>query len=203
MRRLKNVFYIIIGLLTGYMVISVIQNSYALFETDGIAIVEQDLAKWVITVNDVGVTSTTKKFEVTNFKYTTNEYINENKLAPGGSCYFDIVIDAKDTNVSVKYTINLDFSIIKNYEFIESEVIDLTNGDVIKTDKDQYTGVLDLEEIKEGQTKTLRVKLTWNNDENNNENDSELGLDENANISIPVSINLTQYTSEEIVPYKE
>lgn len=203
MRRLKNVFYIILALLTGYMAVSVVQNSYALFETEGVALVEQDLAKWVITVNDIGVTGSTKQFNVTNFKYTTDEYINENKLAPGGSCYFDIVIDANDTNVSVKYTIDLDFSIIQNYEFIESEVIDLTDGDVIRTDKDQYTGVLDLEEIKEGQTKTLRVKLTWNNNEENNENDSELGLDENANITIPVNVNLTQYTSEEIVPYNE
>lgn len=203
MKKLKNVFYIILALLTGYMAVSVVQNSYALFETEGVALVEQDLAKWVITVNDIGVTGSTKQFEVTNFKYTTDEYINENKLAPGGSCYFDIVIDAKDTNVSVKYTIDLDFSIIENYEFIESEVIDLTDGDVIRTDKDQYTGVLDLEEIKEGQTKTLRVKLTWNNNEENNENDSVLGLDENANITIPVNVNLTQYTSEEIVPYNE
>ncbi len=203
MRKLKNVFYIIIALLTGYMAVSVIQNSYALFETEGVALIEQDLAKWVITVNDIGVTGSTKQFDVTNFKYTTDENINENKLAPGGSCYFDIVIDAKDTNVSVKYTVNLDFSIIQNYEFIQSEVIDLTEGDVIRTGKDEYTGVLDLEEIKEGQTKTLRVKLTWNNNDENSEQDSELGLDKNANITIPVKVNLTQYTSEEIVPYNE
>lgn len=201
MKKLKNVFYIVLLLLTKYMAVAVIQNSYALFETKGVALVEQDLAKWVITINDIGVTGTTKQFAVTNFRYTNDQYVNENKLAPGGSCYFDIVIDANDTNVSVKYTIDLDFSIIHNYEFIDSEVIDLTNGDIIRTGKDQYTGVLDLKEIKEGQTKTLRVKLIWSNNEENNENDSELGLDEKANIIIPVNVNLTQYTSEEIVPY--
>lgn len=203
MKKLKITFYILIVIMTCYMAVTVIQNSYALFETEGIAVVEQNLAKWVITVNDIGVTGTTKEFVVNNFKYTTNEYVNENKLAPGGSCYFDIVIDANDTDVSVKYVIDLDFSIMNNYDFIETEVIDLTEGDIIKTDVNQYTGVLDLEEIKKGQTKTLRVNLSWINDEANNEQDSELGLNADSEFTIPVNVRLTQYTSEEIVPYTE
>ena len=203
MKKVKKVFCALIVILTCYMAFTVIQNSYALFETEGIAVVEQKLAKWVITVNDIGVTGSTKEFVVNNFKYTTSEYVNENKLAPGGSCYFDIVIDANDTDVAVKYVIDFDFSLMNNYNFIETEVIDLTNGDVIKTNKNQYTGVIDLEEIKKGQTKTLRVNLTWVNDEENNEKDSELGLDENSEFTIPVNVRLTQYTSEEIVPYTE
>lgn len=203
MKKIKVYFYILIIGLTICMAILVAQNSYALFETEGNAIVEQDLAKWVITVNDIGVTGTTKEFVVDNFTYTTNENTNDNKLAPGGSCYFDIVINANDTDVSVKYVIDFDFSIIQNYSFIKTEVIDLTDGDVIKTDINQYTGILDIDEIKKGQTKTLRVNLTWENDEANNEKDSELGLNENSYLTIPVNVKLTQYTSEEIVPYIE
>lgn len=203
MKKIKKYFYIVLILLTAYMVLTITKNSYALFETEGVAVVEESLAKWVITVNDVKVTSTTKTFVVNNFEYTTSEYVKDDKLAPGGSCYFDIIIDANDTDVSVKYVIDFDFSIIQNYDFIETEVIDLTNGDVIKTDVNQYTGVLDIEEIKKGQTKTLRVNLTWKNDEENNEADSELGLNENSKLTIPVNVKLTQYTSEEIVPYTE
>ena len=203
MKKLKRYLYLIIILLTGYMIFTVAKNTYALFETEGVAIVEESLAKWVITVNDVKVTATSKQFVVNNFEYTTSEYVRDDKLAPGGSCYFDIIIDATNTDVSVKYVIDFDFSIIQNYDFIQTEVIDLTNGDVIKTGINQYTGVLDIEEIKKGQTKTLRVNLTWNNDEQNNENDSELGLTEDASLTIPVNVNLTQYTSEEIVPYTE
>lgn len=203
MKKLKFCLYVVIIVLTGYMTVTVIQNSYALFETEGIAVVEQKLGKWVITVNDVGVTGTTKEFIVDNFKYITNEYTANNKIAPGGNCYFDIVIDANDTDVSVKYVIDLDFSMMENYAFIETEVIDLTDGDVVKTGIDEYTGILDLEEIKKGQTKTLRVNLTWVNDEANNEKDSELGLVEDSKFIIPVNVRLTQYTSEEIVPYIE
>lgn len=203
MKKLKISFYILIVVLTCFMAVNVIQNSYALFETEGIAVVEEKLAKWVITVNDIGVTGTAKEFEVNNFKYTTSEYVNENKLAPGGSCYFDIVIDANDTDVAVKYVIDFDFSLMSNYNFIKTDVIDLTDGDVIKTNENQYTGVIDLEEIKKGQTKTLRVNLSWINDEINNEKDSELGLTEDSEFTIPVNVKLTQYTSEEIVPYTE
>ena len=203
MKKIKRYFYIALILLTAYMALTVAQNSYALFETEGVAVVEESLAKWLITVNDVKVTSTTKTFVVNNFEYTTSEYVKDDKLAPGGSCYFDIIIDATDTDVSVKYIIDFDFSIIENYDFIETEVIDLTDGDVIKTDVNQYTGVLDIEEIKKGQTKTLRVNLTWKNDEENNEQDSTLGLNEDSKLTIPVNVKLTQYTSEEIVPYNE
>lgn len=201
MKKLKKFFYSLIVILTIYMAFTVIQNSYALFETEGMAVVEQKLAKWVITVNDIGVTGSTKEFVVNNFKYTTSEYVSENKIAPGGSCYFDIVIDANDTDVAVKYVIDFDFSLMENYGFIDTEVIDLTEGDVIKTDQYEYTGVIDLEEIKKGQTKTLRVNISWINDEANNEKDSELGLNSDSEFSIPVNVRLTQYTSEEIEPY--
>lgn len=203
MKIVRKFFCTLIVILTFYMLFTIIQNSYALFETEGIAVVEQKLAKWVITVNDIGVTGSTKEFIVNNFKYSTSEYVNENKLAPGGSCYFDIVIDTHDTDVAVKYVIDFDFTLMNDYNFIKTEVIDLTNGDIIKTDKNQYTGVVDIEEIKKGQTKTLRVNLSWENDEINNEKDSELGLNEDSEFTIPVNVRLTQYTSEEIVPYTE
>lgn len=203
MKKVKIYFGILLIALTIYMAITLIQSSYALFETNGSAVLEQDVAKWKITVNNIGVTGATKEFVVDNFNYETSEYINDNKIAPGGSCYFDIVIDATNTDVSVKYVIDFDFTLISNYDFIKTEVIDLTDGDVIKTNINEYTGVLDIEQIKEGQSKTLRVKLTWDNNEENNEKDSELGLDENAELSIPVIVKLTQYTSETIVPYNE
>lgn len=201
MSKLKIRFYVLIFILTILMSGVLIANSYGLFETNGEANIEQDLAKWVIKINDKIATGNTQSFIIDKFNYDSNGYINDDKLAPGGNCYFDLVLDATDTNVSVKYTIDFDFSEVENYNFIEAHVINMNGNTIIKTGENQYTGLIDVEDIEENSVNTIRIELLWPNDDENNERDSILGLTENLKISVPISINFVQYLGEEITEF--
>lgn len=201
MSKLKIRFYILIFILTILMSGALIANSYGLFETHGEANIEQNLAKWVIKINDNLATGNTQSFIIDEFNYDSNGYINDDKLAPGGNCYFDLVLDATDTNVSVKYTIDFDFSEVENYSFIQPNVVNLNGNTIIRTGENQYTGLIDIDEIDENGINTIRVELLWPNDDDNNERDSILGLTENMKISVPISINFTQYLGEAITEF--
>lgn len=201
MSKLKIRFYVLIFILTILMSGVLIANSYGLFETGGEANIEQDLAKWVIKINKNLATGNTQSFIIDKFNYDSNGYINDDKLAPGGNCYFDLVLDATDTNVSVKYTIDFDFSEVENYNFIEAHVINMNGNTIIKTGENQYTGLIDVEDIEENSVNTIRIELLWPNDDENNERDSILGLTENLKISVPISINFVQYLGEEITEF--
>lgn len=201
MSKLKIRFYVLIFILTVLMSGTLIANSYGLFETRSEANVEQSLAKWVIKINDNMATGNTQSFIIDEFNYDSNGYISDDRLAPGGNCYFDLVLDATDTNVSVKYVIDFDFSELENYSFIQTNVANMNGNTIIRSGKNQYTGLIDVNEITTKGINTIRVELLWPNNDNNNEKDSELGLTENLKISIPISINFSQYLGEEITRY--
>ncbi len=177
-----------------------ILHSYGLFETEGVAVTEQSLGKWIIKINDVDITGTQKDIDVDNFYYEDSNVVEGNKIAPGRKGYVDLILDPSETDVSVLYKIAFDFSKLEN-QAITASIEDMTGGNIIRTGENEYTGVIKLEDIKKGVTNTIRVNVIWENKEENNEVDSEIGQTVDATIKIPVSINVSQYTQEEIVPY--
>ena len=48
--------------------------------------------------------------------------------------------------------------------------------------------------INEGWKKSLKIYFNWINDEEQNENDTQIGTNSNANIEIPVTMTFEQYT---------
>lgn len=197
---MKKSFYLLIFLLTCLMGISIGINSYGLFETEGVAVVEESLGKWIIKINQVDITGVNQEFKVDQFYYTDSELVEGDNLAPGRSGYFELVLDPTGTDVSVLYEIDFDFSKIGN-PAIKASVEDLTGGNIVQTGENQYTGVLKLADIKKGTTNTVRVNITWEDLEDNNVIDSNLGTTPNAKVSIPVSVRVLQYTNDPIIPY--
>ena len=72
---------------------------------------------------------------------------------------------------------------------------------IIKTDKNTYTGIFRLSEIKNNTKKNIKIYFKWENNDENNEIDSSFA---NGVVSdIPISILASQYLGEEIIPYNE
>ncbi len=196
----KKIFLILIMSLAVLFTVYNIYDTYALLETDEIVSNDIKTAKWNIKINDTLLGSTTS-FVVDGIKIEENDYTKENKLAPGTSGYFDISIDPTDTDVSIKYDISFDFSNVPLG--IDVLGVSETSGDtLIKTGENTYTNVLTLENIKKGTKNNIRVNFSWNNLEENNIEDSNLGLIYNNKIEIPVNIEVLQYLGEEIKEYR-
>lgn len=122
------------------------------------------------------------------------------------------------TDVSIIYTIEIDkdatSSTNVDLEFLD--VLELVNGenhfekvgeddeivqatnDVSYKEGNTYTSVIPVSKITEGYKNYVRLYFKWKNVEDNNVQDTALGTTEGAKLTIPLKINLKQYTGEEI-----
>ncbi len=197
-KSMKKV-YVCFALILLVLTVFIILDTYGLFESKTSLNVQSNVGKWVILVNDTDITSgANTKFFVDEIIWNPSDNVKSGKLAPGVSGYFDIVIDPTDTDVSVRYDINFDFSEFENTNIVVTSIEEINNKTIVKTGTNKYTGVIPLSEIKNGVTNTIRVNVKWDNNEDNNEYDSSLGAVPNNVKNIPVFINVSQYLGETI-----
>lgn len=192
---------LLISLLMLFFTIYLTMDTYALFESNKNYDVSSDIAKFVIKVN--GSEAKTEEFVVDSIAYYENEYVIENKIAPLVDGYFDIVIDAEEVEVSLRYDIEFDFSSLSIPGLVISSITELGGNTLVLTDKDTYSGVITLADMDSSTVNTVRVSISWQNDEANNEVDSSWGMVADKVISIPVNVKLTQYLGEELPVYVE
>lgn len=164
----------------------------------------------------------------TQLKYVESEYVQEGNIAPGSQAYVDLVIDPTNTDVSIVYTVNIGEVAVgsnatsnakmqlisaSNYFKINAEDEDETpiTNTTEDLDGNSYTSVIPIGKITQGYKNFVRLYFEWVNVEANNETDSELASSEqiievegeepttkSATLSIPVEVNLKQYTGEEV-----
>ena len=179
-----------------------IGNTYAVFESDVMGESKVKTAKWVIRVND-GDLGKSQTFNIDNLAFIGNDLVKEGKFAPNTEGYFDIVIDAEEVEVSLRYDIEFDFSSLSIPGLVISSITELGGNTLVLTDKDTYSGVITLADMDSSTVNTVRVSISWQNDEANNEVDSSWGMVADKVISIPVNVKLTQYLGEELPVYVE
>lgn len=197
MKKLLMVITPLFFLITVYLIV----DTYSLFESNHITTSSIDIAKWQVKINDDVVNGSSSTFSVDSINWESNGYVLEGKVAPGMNGYFDVIIDPNDTDVSLKYDISFDFSNLQEEQFVINDVVEVNGRTLVKTGENIYTGVILLEEIKNGIVSTIRVDLSWINDEANNEIDSSLANVYGTSLDIPVTVTLWQYNNEEIVEY--
>lgn len=178
-----------------------ITNSYGLFESETDRTVDSNIVGWNIKINNDNI-NTTQDFVINNFTVVDNDMVTDNKLAPGAEGYFDINIDPSGTDVSIVYDLTFDFTDVLD-KFSISRIEETTGGGFVKTGENTYSNIIRLSDIKNNVTNNVRVYLKWDNNELNNETDTQIGLTKDNFINIPVSITISQYLNEELVPYTE
>lgn len=195
MKRWLLILFIALLLFTGYE----ISNSFALFESENAIVVNSDIGKWQIKVNDISIKDSTT-FSITNVSVEENENVMEDRFAPDTRGYFDIVIDPNDTEVAIRYDLSYRDDMVVNSKISITEVSVVEGTNVIQTGPKAYSGVINLDQIEAGENIVIRFYVEWLNDEGNNEVDSLYGKGE-AQIEIPIEILFTQYLGEDIEEY--
>ena len=88
---------------------------------------------------------------------------------------------------------------VENYFQKDGETEQITNAEVnTENELHKHTAIIPVDKINSKYLNHVKLYFEWNNVEENNEADSTLGQTENAKISIPLEINLKQYTGEVI-----
>ena len=180
----------------------VFSDTLALFETDSEGVVNTDVGKWLIKVNNETITETVNEaIEINSFQYSSDSHVETGYIAPGGSAYFDLVVDATECDVAVLYSIDLNLDAMDIDANIDISLQDLAGGQVTRTGEFVYSGIIDLASINRNETRTLRVNITWTNNDTYNESDTKLGEVEDSKITIPIKFHAKQYLGESLVPY--
>ena len=198
---MKNKIIYIVCAIMIFISIYEIKNTYGLFESKKEIDIDKSVAKWNIYINDNNL-NTTETFTIDNFTFQETDTVAKDKIAPGILGWFDILIDARDTQVSIIYEITFDFTSLPSNITVE-KIEEINGREIIKTGPNTYSNYITLDDINNNVKDTIRVHITWNNDEESNENDTNIGIIKNNSIKIPVSITVSQYLNDIIEPYNE
>ena len=171
---------------------------FTYFEEDNIM---KEIDKYEKINQDI-IAGSSSDFTVDTMNWSSSTNVKEGKVAPGMTGYFDITIDPNQTDTSIRYDVTFDFSNLDENQFTIDRIIEVDNKGIVRTGVNTYSNIITLNEINNHETNTIRVYLTWINDEDNNEKDSELGKVANNVVNIPVTVSASQHFSgETLTPY--
>ena len=159
---------------------------------------------WQIKVNNTDISNgVNKEFTVNEIDVQDNEHVKQGNLAPGLTGTFDILIDPEDTDVSIKYDISLNQENLTNKNITIKSITETEEGaTLVRTGENTFTGIISLEKIKQGITNNIKVEIEWKDNDTNNEEDTEIGIQEDYKLEIPIIVHVSQYLGEEIVAYE-
>lgn len=164
-------------------------NTYSRYVADTTGNLKIAFAQWQILVNNSDITNNTTSSVVLNPIINKNEYVENNKLAPSSSGYFDISIDPTNVDVAFNYEItlsvvndNIPDLMISKYAILDK---DYQEGNTItynNIENNKITGSLDLDKIASGTDEIIesnfepfiiRVFFEWYEGESEQMNDKE------------------------------
>lgn len=207
MKKLLTILLLIMLIISFFQ----IANMYALYKDQLQGNYKNLLGVWAIKVNGVDISSGGQGLTFTmtedNLQYIDSATVKKDKMAPGTQACFEIIVDPTDTDVSILYTLNIKLSEIveakmslvkvENYFQKEGSTEQITN-ETVYTGEESHKAVIPIGKINEKYINHIKLYFEWTNVEENNESDSVLGATESAKISVPLEINLKQYTGETI-----
>ena len=205
MKKNKNIiiFLILLSMCVIAILVYKIISIYAVFHSNVGAKAEFRNGAWNIDVNGKKITTGVQTdFTIDQITVAEDQHTMPGKISPGLSGNFKIVINPKDTNVSIRYDITLNQDELKSSNVKISSVEEKNNGaKLIKTAENEYTGIITLQDIQKNVIHEIEMNVEWLDDEQNNESDTLLGTNKDKRqFEIPVTFHATQYLGEEIIP---
>ena len=207
MKKLLTILVLIMLIITFFQ----IANMYALYKEQLQGDYTNLLGVWAIKVNGVDISSGEENLTFTmtedNLQYMPSNSVKDGKIAPGRQACFEIIIDPTNTDGSILYTLKIKLSEIteakmslvqvENYFQKDGSTDEVTN-ETVYTGTESHTAVIPIGKINEKYINHIKLYFEWSNLEENNESDSTLGATDSAKLSVPLEINLKQYTGETI-----
>lgn len=217
-KKIKILLLILILIL----LVLIISSTYSKYTAEAGAVINRDIAGWVIKVNDTDITVNQENSNTTNTTDTTvnsvtfnitgddvkwdeNAHTADGKVSPGMKGYFYLRIDPEETQTALKYTIDIDIENIseENINFRINNISE-ENGKEFKTQQNGKNYTLQriklLDEIKSDnintRVDTMKVEIEWVDDDTLNDFDTKLGETLDKTLKIPVTVNVIQYIGQ-------
>lgn len=196
MKKKDLKFLIIFIIVVIICLIYLFQSSYAKYRKQINANINSSIASWNIKINDEYINN---KSTLTNDIQTTflgDNYTKEGVLAPGSEGYFDIIIDATNTDVSFNYTIHCIVSTASDITDLITTgyIINPSSTNTTKITYDNTTGISGSVTHNTSQ-ETIRIYIKWNEDATStmdNTADTTTAIDTNSKALMTSTIAFNQ-----------
>lgn len=205
--------WFLIGTIMLLITTYVVTTTYAKYSSNARATASKEAGAWIVKLNNVNIATSSleTEFTIEHLKSEESEFVAANKIAPSSSGYFDIGIDTTGNSVAVKYEVTVDLLDANlNNKIKLLSACTVVNGseiqdEIIKTGEYTYTGIIKLDDVKNGILATSRFYVEWEDDKTgtNDEEDSKLGLTKDSSMTLPVKVVVSQYLGEKLVEYNE
>ena len=177
-----------------FLCILTLQDTYAKYTSAVTETTDISIARWRILVNDFDIRSSSSTTNLITPVFSGNANIASGVIAPTAEGYFDIVIDATDTDLAFTYTItvsNSDDSPVSDIRVTNCTL----NGTDITFDDDVVSGTISLSDQR---VNTVRVYIEWydgTGENMNNAEDTSTTMLTDSVAKVNVNANFTQVSS--------
>lgn len=195
-------FLIILTMITISFTMYRIIITYSLLQSKTNSNIVHEIGKWNIKLNETDITNgLTQEVVIDNFSIDRNANVKEGKIAPGVSGNLELTLDPVNTQVAVRFDISIEDVAEQQVKLVSIEKIDGV-GELIKTDENTYSGIMNLSEITNQTAKaTIKIVILWENDEANNESDTLIGTSKGYSLKVPIKVKVSQYLGENLEEY--
>lgn len=171
-----------------------VQESFAKYITEANETANMSIARWKILVNNEDIRDENTVNAVINPVFPGNDNIAENIIAPTSEGYFDLIIDAREADVSFKYKITLSVNEDSSVRDLVATKYVINDGDEIALDSSNQ--VIENTVLHRDNTGTIniRVYIVWNDGDGalmDNSEDTSATISSNSAM-MNVSLNFTQ-----------
>jgi len=193
--RFNKKFIVLLAFVSLFLCIVTLQDTYAKYIASADGTTDISIARWRILVNDFDIRNQLTSSNLITPTFNGTSHIAPNVIAPTASGYFEVEIDATDTDVSFNYTITVE----NNEDTIVDDVKILScymNGQPITCTNGSVTGTVGINDVSK--VNTLRVNLQWTDGADqtmDNAADTLTTMDTNPVAKIDVTASFVQIAS--------
>lgn len=161
----KKILYVV-AILSLVCSLLTIRETYSKYITAASGDANMEIAKWKFSINNQDILSNSSITNTINPIFIDNTNVNDGVIAPKSEGYFDIIVDAKDVDVSFDYIVNVNVDeksavkdiIVTGYSINNNPRVEISNNN--STIKNTV--------LKSSNTKqiNLRIYIKWDDSEN-------------------------------------
>ena len=189
-RKINKVLFMIFLLLFIYFIKNV--QTYSKYNTENGGRDSTTVAQWNVKI---GKNSMNDGYDFSNelvLKIESNKNVIDGKIAPGTSISTQFSLDCSECETSLKYIVKpsqIQCDGKEDMRFVVTSINNEKNTMIYDEEEKYYFGVVDTKDAY----KIINIKaiVNWNNDDENNEADTESGV-ENSIIILPLTVRVEQ-----------
>ena len=185
---------ILLAVLSIILCLFFVQESLAKYITTADETANISIARWKILVNDEDIRDENTVNTVINPVFLGNDNIAENIIAPTSEGYFDLIIDAREADVSFKYKISMSVNKNSSVKDLVATKYVVNGGEPITMDINNQTIENTVLYGNNNSTINIRVYIVWNDGDGSLMDNSAdtLATTSGNSAMMNVSLNFTQ-----------